>query len=151
MTAKPRFIISVALQHFVALQNGIPAVQRKCFVMTSLSHVQNRATVGAPASAQILTVIVGGIALLAAGVLLTTPISQVSAPVILALIAAATVWASRPATDRCTIATAMIAVVAIIAVQLAPSVEFGVLAQMLVGTILGALSVTSARRIFAHA
>ncbi len=119
--------------------------------MTSLSHVQNGATVGAPANAQILTVIVGGIAIFAAGLLLATPISQATAPIILALLAAVTVWASRPVSDRGTIATALTAVVAIIAAQLAPSVEFALLSQMVVGTILGALSVTAARRIFARA
>lgn len=117
--------------------------------MTSLSHIQNGATTGsaavAPASSQGLTAIVVGVAVFAAGVLFATPISQAATPALLALVAAATVFASRAASDRGAIAAALVAVVAILGVQLAPTAEIAQLSRMVVGTLLGGLLVTAAR------
>lgn len=117
--------------------------------MTSLSHVQNGATTPstavAPANAQVLTAIVVGVAIFAAGVLLAAPISQTATPTLIALVAAATVFASRAASDRGTIAAALIAVVAILGVQLAPTAEIAQLSRMVVGTLLGGLLVTAVR------
>lgn len=119
--------------------------------MISLSHLQNGTASGSasvsPANTQVVSAIAVGVAAFAASVLMTTPIAQAAAPAILALIAAATVFASGTTSDRGTIAAALVAVVAILGVQLAPTTEVAELSRMALGTVFGGLVVTAGRLI----
>ncbi len=119
--------------------------------MISLSHVQNGAASGStavsPANTQVVSAIVVGVAAFAASVLVTAPITQAAAPALLALIAAATVSASGTTSDRGAIAAALVAVVAILGVQLAPAAEIAELSRMVLGTVFGGLVVTAGRLI----
>lgn len=117
--------------------------------MTSLSHVHHGAAIGSagisPINAQALTAIVVGVAVLAAAILLSTPISQSAAALLVTLVSATTVGASRVTTDHGAIAAALLAVVAILFVQLAPTTEFVALSRIVLGTLLGGLLATTAR------
>lgn len=118
--------------------------------MASLSHAHHGTASqdsGSHAAPLALTSLVVGVAILAAGVLLAAPAAQNVAPALLALLAAATVAASGAASDRGVLSAVMVAVIAILGVQLAPSAEAAELSRLVVGTMLGGLAVAAARLI----